>query len=147
MNVKSSGRKGFFTEARWCSRQWKQTLSTRWTRLSTWAYSQLANKEPPLVHCDAHKDIVTCNLTAMQACASIPQRIACLGFPRACSSISTSSIIMVNWVLAWAFRSSAPSSGTVGPKPRGYCSVKMEGMPRRRLACEERVGRCAVRSR
>lgn len=70
----------------------------------------------------------------MQACASIPHSIACLGFPRVCSSFSTPSIIIVKEVFAWAFRSSAPSSGTVGPKPLGYCSVKMEGMPKTRLA-------------
>lgn len=79
-----------------------------------------------------------CHLTAMQACASMPHSIACLGLPRACSSFSTSSVIIVNEVLVWAFRSSAPSSGTVGPKPLGYCSVSTGGMPRMRLACEER---------
>lgn len=78
-----------------------------------------------------------CHLTAMQACASMPHRIACLGLPRACSSFSTSSVIIVNEVLVWAFRSSAPSSGTVGPKPLGYCSVSTGGMSRMRLACEE----------
>lgn len=77
-------------------------------------------------------------LTAIQAWASIPHSMACLGFPRASSSFCTSSIIMVNEVLAWAFRSSAPSSGTVGPRPLGYCSVKMGGMPRIRLACQRR---------
>lgn len=79
------------------------------------------------------------DLTAIQACASIPHSIACLGFPRACSLLSTSSIIMVNEVLACAVRPSAPSSGTVGPKPLGYCSVRIGGMPRIRLACEGRV--------
>lgn len=78
-------------------------------------------------------------LTAIQACASIPHSIACLGFPRACSFFSTSSIIMVNEVLACAVRSFAPSSGTVGPKPLGYCSVRIGGMPRIRLACEGRT--------
>lgn len=82
-----------------------------------------------------------CHLTAMQACASMPHSIACLGLPRACSSFSTSSVIIVNEVLVWAFRSSAPSSGTVGPKPLGYCSVSTGGMPRMRLACEERYGK------
>lgn len=77
-----------------------------------------------------------CSLTAIQACASIPHSIAFLGFPRACSSFSTASIIIVNEVLACGFRSAAPSSGTVGPKPLGYCSVKIGGMPRIRLACE-----------
>lgn len=81
-----------------------------------------------------------CYLTAIQAWASMPHSIACLGLPRACSSFSTSSVIIVNDVLVWAFRPSAPSSGTVGPKPLGYCSVNTWGMPRIRLACEERHG-------
>lgn len=84
-----------------------------------------------------HKELW--DLTAIQACASIPHSIACLGFPRACSFFSTSSIIMVNDVLACAVRPSAPSSGTVGPKPLGYCSVRIAGMPRIRLACEGRT--------
>lgn len=73
----------------------------------------------------------------MQACASIPHSIACLGFPRASSSRSTSSIIMVKVVLACAVKSAAPSSGTVGPRPLGYCSVRIGGIPRIRLAQEE----------
>lgn len=68
----------------------------------------------------------------------MPHSIACLGLPRAFSSFSTSSDNIVNEVLAWAFRPSAPSSGTVGPKPLGYCSVSTWGMPRIRLAWEER---------
>lgn len=44
---------------------------------------------------------------------------------------------MVNEVLACAVRSAAPSSGTVGPKPLGYCSVRIGGMPRIRLAWDK----------
>lgn len=40
-----------------------------------------------------------CYLTAIQAWASMPHSIACLGLPRACSSFSTSSVIIVNDVL------------------------------------------------
>lgn len=70
----------------------------------------------------------------MQAWASMPHSMACLGFPRLLSSLSTLSVSMEKRVLAWGFRSSAPKSGTVGPKPLGYCSVKIGGIPRIRQA-------------
>lgn len=60
----------------------------------------LLSREGYSVILAAKLHIQLCGLTAIQACASIPHSIACLGFPRACSSFSTSSIIMVNEVLA-----------------------------------------------
>lgn len=73
--------------------------------------------------------------TAMQAWASMPHSMACLGSPRLFSSFSTLSVSMEKRVLAWGFRPSAPKSDTVGPKPLGYCSVRIGGIPRIRQAC------------
>lgn len=71
----------------------------------------------------------------MHAWASMPHSMTCWGSPRLLSVLSTLSVIMEKLVFVWGFKPSAPSSGTVGPKPLGYCSVKIWGMLKIRHAC------------
>lgn len=87
-------------------------------------------------HASVMVEEIIVEFTAMQAWASMPHRMACLGFPRLLSSFSTLSVSMEKRVLVCGFRSSAPKSDTVGPKPLGYCSVKIGGIPRIRDACK-----------
>ena len=62
----------------------------------------------------------------MQAWVSMPQRSTERSWGRVSSSCCTAGT-MLKQVLASGRRPSAPSSGTVGPRPSGYCSVSTAG--------------------
>lgn len=75
----------------------------------------------------------------MQACVSMPQRSTERSWGRASSSCRTAGT-MLKQVLGCGRRPSAPSSGTVGPRPCGYCSVSTAGTPSSRATCAEAGG-------
>lgn len=69
---------------------------------------------------------VSGGLTKMQACVSKPHRSTERSWGRASSSCCTTGT-MLKQVLECGCRPWAPSSGTVGPRPWGYCSVSTVG--------------------
>lgn len=79
------------------------------------------------------------DVTAMHAWASMPHSMTCWGSPRLFSELFTLSVSMEKLVFSWGFSPSAPSSGTVGPRPLGYCSVNIWGMFKIRHACERKI--------